>query len=174
MSGSIKSLSGLFATSDFMIPFVLDDLTDDDARKRSRGDSGPSIAWTIGHLMRSRIWVLNLLGIERDNPYEEAFGKGAATDGADYPPLGELREQWDAIDAELIAALSGLSEEVLDTVLEEGWHAEQTKRDQVVFFAWHEGYHMGMIGAQRKAMGYPGPAERIMAARAEAAESSEG
>jgi len=60
MSGSIKSLSGLFATSDFMIPFVLDDLTDDDARKRSRGDSGPSIAWTIGHLMRSRIWVLNL------------------------------------------------------------------------------------------------------------------
>ena len=78
------------------------------------------------------------------------------------------------LDAEFIGALSELSEEVLDTVLEEGWHAEQTKRDQVVFFAWHEGYHMGMIGAQRKAMGYPGPAERIMAVRAESSESAEG
>jgi len=167
MSGSVKTLLGLFGTSDFMVPIVLDDLSEADARKRSRGDSGPSIAWTIGHLMHSRVWVLNALGVERDNPYEQAFGKGAATDGADYPSLGELRAQWDALAAQLMSALAEVDEDTLETVLEDGWHAEQTKRDQVVFFAWHEGYHMGMIAAMRKAMGYPGPAERIMAKRAE-------
>lgn len=167
MSGSVKTLLGLFGTSNFMVPIVLDDLSEADARKRSRGDSGPSIAWTIGHLMHSRVWVLNSLGVARDNPYEEAFGKGAATDGADYPTLVELHAQWDSLDAELMNALADVEEGTLDMVLEEDGHAEQTKRDQVVFFAWHEGYHMGMIGAMRKAMGYPGPAERILAKRAE-------
>ncbi len=81
-----------------------------------------------------------------------------------------------------MAAVSALSEAELDARLEEGWHEEQTLRDQVVFFAqtlrdqvvffaWHEGYHLGGLGQIRKALGLPGPAERVMAVRrAEAGE----
>ena len=46
-----------------------------------------------------------------------------------------------------------------------GAHDEKSLRDQVTFLAWHEGYHMGALGALRKEMGYPGPAEKAMAAR---------
>jgi uncharacterized damage-inducible protein DinB len=52
----------------------------------------------------------------------------------------------------------------------DGAHEERSLRDQMVFFAWHEGYHMGALGAQLKALGYLGPAEKVMAARRARAE----
>ena len=67
-------------------------------------------------------------------------------------------------------ALSELSEGDLDATPEDGWHAEQTLRDQLVFFFWHEGYHLGAVGQIRKALGLLGPAERIMAMRPSEAE----
>jgi len=35
--------------------------------------------------------------------------------------------------------------------------------DAVAFFTFHEAYHVGALGAIRKAMGLPGPAELVMA-----------
>ncbi len=169
--GGAKTLAGLFGMTEFMIPMVLDDLTDEQAVARPRGEGGPSIAWTVGHLLNYRIFMLNRFGRARDNPYEEKFGNVPASDGADYPSLAELRGAWDQVSQDFMAAVSALSEAELDARLEEGWHEEQTLRDQVVFFAWHEGYHLGGLGQIRKALGLPGPAERVMAVRrAEAGE----
>ena len=165
MSGSATTLGGLYGTTDFMIPMVLDDLTDEQARTRPRGEGGPSIAWTIGHLLNYRIFMLNRFGAERENPYEEKFGDVPATDGSDYPSLAELRAAWDDLASDFMAALGALSEEELGARLQDGWHAEQVLRDQIVFFAWHEGYHMGAIGQIRKELGLLGPAERVQAAR---------
>ena len=36
MSDTSKTLMGTFGTTDYLIPLVLEDLSDDDARKRSR------------------------------------------------------------------------------------------------------------------------------------------
>ena len=80
--------------TDFLMPLVLDDLSDEQARERSRGEVGPSIAWTVGHLLYYRVHVLNLLSEESENPYEASFGKAAATDGSDYPSVAELGEYW--------------------------------------------------------------------------------
>ena len=44
MTGTTQTLTGTFGTTDFLIPPVLDDLTDEDARKRSRGEEGPSMS----------------------------------------------------------------------------------------------------------------------------------
>ena len=171
MAESAQSLADMFGMTEFMIPMVLDDLTEEQARERPRGEGGPSIAWTIGHLLNYRIFMLNEFGDGRSNPYAERFGNVPATDGSDYPTLAELRAAWDEVSADFMGALSGMSEAQLDTKLEGGPHAERSRRDQVVFFAWHEGYHMGAVGQIRKELGLPGPAERVMAARQAEAEA---
>jgi uncharacterized damage-inducible protein DinB len=167
MDGSAKTLAGLYGMTEFMIPMVLDDLSDDEACARPRGEGGPSIVWTIGHLLSYRIFMLKRFGSELDDPYAEKFRDAPATDGSDYPSMAELRAAWEAVSGDFMDAVSSLSEEQLDAPLEDGWHEEQVLRDQVVFFAWHEGYHMGAIGQVRKALGLLGPAERVMATRAE-------
>ena len=163
MSETAKTLMGTFGMTDFLMPLVLEDLSDEDARKRSRGGEGPSIAWMVGHLMHYRYYVMSVLGHERVDPAGETFTH-AASDGSDYSTTAELREQWEALAPDFQAALLSKTED--------DWNAsgtgardEKSLRDQVTFFAWHEGYHMGALGALRKEMGYPGPAEKVMAAR---------
>lgn len=153
-----------FGTTDYLIPMVLQDLTDADARMRARGDEGPSIAWMVGHLLHYRLHVMALLGEERDNPWEERFHTAEATDGKDYPSVAELREAWDRVSRDFAAVMASQSEDGFDR-LAVGAHEERSVRDQIVFFAWHEGYHMGALGAQLKRLGYPGPAEKVTAAR---------
>ena len=165
MSGSVETLMGLFDMTDFLMPLVLDDLSDEHARKRSRGEEGPSIAWTVGHLLHYRIYVLGLLGEERENPYSEKFGNAAATDGSDYPSLADLTAEWQSVGDDFRQALTSKSEEQFDFVSDGGAHGEKSLRDQVVFFAWHEGYHLGALGAIRKSLGLLGPAEKVMALR---------
>ena len=163
MSDTAKTLMGTFGTTDYLIPLVLEDLSDDDAKKRSRDGEGPSIVWIIGHLLHYRYYVMSLLDHERVDPHGETFTQ-TASDGSDYPTIGVLQEQWGALGSDFHAALMSQSEEHWDAV-GTGAHEERSLRDQVIFFAWHEGYHMGALGALRKEMGYPGPAEKVMAAR---------
>lgn len=165
MSASADTLIGSFAITDMLIPLVLNDLSEDDARFRARGEEGPSILWTVGHLLHSRCWVLGTLGTKRDNPWSEHFGMTPATDGADYPSISETLNAWEELRVELVRVLSDATEEELATTPEKGWHEGQTVRDQVTFFGWHEGYHVGVIGALRKELGYKAPSEKIMEAR---------
>lgn len=163
MSETAKTLMGTFGMTDFLVPLVLEDLTDDDARKRSRDGGGPSIAWMVGHLMHYRYYVMSMLGDERTGPYGETFTQDA-TDGSDYPTSAELQEKWAALATDFQATLMSKSEDEWEAA-GAGAHDEKSLRDQVTFFAWHEGYHMGALGALRKDMGYPGPAEKVMAQR---------
>lgn len=61
----------------------------EDGRKRARGEEGPSISWTVGHLLSSRVYVLDVLTEGRENPYEQRYASVSATDGSDYLTLGE-------------------------------------------------------------------------------------
>ena len=159
------SLAAVFGMTDFMVPMVLGDLAEEQARARPRGEGGPSIAWTVGHLLYCRISLLNRFGGQRENPYQTRFGNVAASDGSDYPSLDELRSAWDEVATDFSQALTGLTDEALDEVLTDGWYEGQTLRDQVVFLAWHEGYHFGAVGQIRKQLGLPGPAERVQEVR---------
>lgn len=163
MSDTAKTLMGSFGMTDFLVPLVLEDLSEEDARKRSRDGDGPSIAWTVGHLLHYRCNVMTLLGDERVDFAGETFTQ-AATDGSDYPTIAELLERWGALAADFQAALMSKTEDDW-SASGTGAHGEKSLRDQVTFLAWHEGYHMGALGALRKDMGYPGPAEKAMATR---------
>ncbi len=169
MSETTKTMAGTFGTTDFLIPLVLEDLSDEVARTRTRGGEGPSISWAVGHLLHYRYHVLNLLGDNRESPFGEMF-TGEANDGDEYPTVADMQRQWTEVAELFHAALNGKTEVEWDSG-GEGAHDEKSLRDQVVFFGWHEGYHMGAIGAQRKEMGLPGPAEKVMAMRQAAAEA---
>ncbi len=90
MTGTAQTLMGTFGTTDFLVPLVLGDLSDEDARRRSRDGEGPSITWTVGHLMHYRYHVMSMLGDERGDPSGDTFAQ-AATDGSDYPTIDELQ-----------------------------------------------------------------------------------
>ncbi len=164
-SGGARALGGMFAMTDFMIPMVLDDLTEDQALARPRGEGGPSIAWSIGHLLHYRVFMLSRMGLERDNPFTELFGNTTATDGEGYPSVVVLRAAWTEISEEIAGAFDGVTENALDAVLDDGWDEGQTLRDLLLFFAWHEAYHLGAVGQLRKQMGLLSPSERVMEAR---------
>jgi uncharacterized damage-inducible protein DinB len=175
MSSGVKSLAGIFGMTDFMIPIVLDDLTDEQACARARGEGGPSILWSVGHLLHYRCFMLGRFGQAHgaSERLESLFASTAASDGSDYPSLNGMRDLWDEISIDFMSALMELTEDRLETRLQEGWRPDQTLRDQLVFFAWHEGYHLGAIGQIRKDLGLAGPAERVMALR-EASSGGEG
>lgn len=158
-----------FGMTDYLIPMVLEDLTDEDARKRARDDEGPSIAWMVGHLLHYRHHVMELLGAERENPWKEQFADADATDGSDYPTVAELRDAWQRVADDFAEVMASTTDADFQRPVD-GAHEEQTLRDQIVFFAWHEGYHMGALGAQLKRLGYLGPAEKVMAVREARAE----
>lgn len=166
MTRSAQTLATLFGTIDFLVPLVLDDLTEEQARARSRDRQGPSIAWSLGHLLHFRNDALALLGAPKEDAYGERFASTAATDGEGYPTLDTLRGDWDRAAAALAAALEKATEDSLDAQAT-GPHDVKTVRDRLAFLAFHEGYHLGAIGALRKALGLPGPAELAMAGQAE-------
>jgi uncharacterized damage-inducible protein DinB len=164
MANSAASLMTIFGTTDYLIPLIVEDLSDADARARAREGDGPSIAWHLGHLLSYRVNGLNLLGQTVDNPYEAAFGTSPATDGRDYPTTAELGAQWASVSERFMAALGSATEEDLQAPAPGGAHAEECVRDKFAFFAFHEGYHTGSIAALQKELGKSSPPKKIMAA----------
>ena len=62
MEGLLHPIIALHGMSSRILATGIGDLTDPDAKARSRGGSGPSIAWTVGHLCHYKVKVLELLG----------------------------------------------------------------------------------------------------------------
>src|SRR6185436_18425845 len=58
MDGLTRPIIALHGVSNSILTTAIGDLTDQDAKTRSRGGTGPSIAWTTGHLCHYKIKVL--------------------------------------------------------------------------------------------------------------------
>jgi hypothetical protein len=140
-----------------LLPFLLSDVTDEIARKRVRDGGGPSIAWTVGHLLEYRCELLGLLGVERKRPFAVDFTQSGATDGLDYPATAELRAAWEQLQAELTAALESASDDAVRRVERvKGTSTELQVLESIVGFAWHEAYHIGALVGLRMSLGLPG------------------
>lgn len=153
MDSLVRPIIGTYQISNGILATSIRDLSDQDAKQRSRNATGPSIAWTIGHLCNYKIQVLGLLGNPRENPYKAKFESAPATDGADYPPLAELAAQFASLNAEVCAALESSAARLEEVMPNSGPHAEKRVLDTVLFLAWHEAYHVGSVGYIRKELG---------------------
>ena len=155
MGSMAKALLEQFRFTHFIMGRVASDLRNEDAFTRTRDGRGASISWVIGHLCSYRYKVMNLLGAGVIDPFEK-FSTEAASDGATYPDIGQLLSSWN----ETHEATEGVLEDVTDEQLlaampgDGGPHQEKKVLDTIVFFAWHEAYHMGTIGMMRLEQGY--------------------
>jgi|SRR6185295_13071263 uncharacterized damage-inducible protein DinB len=165
MDPAARPIIGLYELSHRMLTLAAGDLSDQDARTRSRGGTGPSIAWTIGHLCHHKVQVLELLGQPRQNPFAATF-EGAATDGQAYPPLAELVASFSALNGEVCAALAAAGDRLDAPAPDAGPHGEKRLAETILFLAWHEAYHLGGIGAIRRDQGRTAIADLVRALQA--------
>ena len=147
-----RPIIALYGLSNSILAAGISDLSDEHAKARSRGGTGPSISWTIGHLCHHKIKVLELLGRPQENPFASTF-ENAATDGAGYPPLADLAASFSALTSELCTALAFSADRLEAAMPGAGPHDEKRILDTVLFFAWHEAYHLGAIGTIRREQG---------------------
>ena len=155
MGPMARPIAESYHVGNFIVNLVTSDLTEEQARRRSRGGEGGSISWIIGHLLHYRCQTMELLGKRVENPYEEQFGSKGADDGASYPPVAELVEQWGRIAGELDEVLEKVTDDQLMGPIEGSPHGEKKVLDTVSFFAWHESYHFGALGVIRRELGLP-------------------
>ena len=153
MDALVRPIVGLYGLSNGILATSIADLSEQDAKARSRGGTGPSIAWTIGHLCHYKIQALGLLGHATESSFAATFEQTPATDGADYPALADLAARFAALHAELSTALDTSTARLEAPMPGAGPHDEKRILDKVLFLAWHEAYHIGSIGAIRKELG---------------------
>ena len=143
MTSVLKPIAGSLRTTDFLLPICLDDLRAADVETRVRGGEGPSIEWQTAHMLQHRRGILELLG------------------GASEPA------DWREVAAALEAAMEAATDETLARGVVSGVHGgAETVLDSIIFLVWHEAYHMGSLVAIRKELGYPSPAEILIARKA--------
>lgn|SRR5262245_27530018 len=164
MTHLVRPFVELLAFNDFFVNTVTRDLDDDLARRRVR-DGGPSIAWTLGHLLKNRAQMADAVGgVIR---LERASRIGAtATDGRDYPLIRQLREEWQTASTLLVSALGSRTDDDLTRDLKGTRlpHGERRPIDALRFYVWHETYHCGHIGLIRTHFGLQPVAALVAAA----------
>lgn len=163
MDPLVRPIIALYGLSNGILRAGIGDLSDENAKTRSRGGTGPSISWTIGHLCHHKIKVLELLGQSGENRFASTFEQ-AATDGAGYPPLADLAASFSALNTELCTALASSADRLEAAMPGAGPHGEKRVLDTVLFFAWHEAYHIGAIGTIRREQGRRAIAELVRGA----------
>jgi hypothetical protein len=127
----------------------------DAARTQIAGDVNPPL-WLAGHLLDSRKYLLELFGVERELPFGTTF-REKYDPSADYPGMDEIKEKWGAISDELFEKMAAASDDHFDTPID--WNipvSDKTVRGAVLFYTYHEAYHMGQISYARRGMGMDG------------------
>lgn len=153
----IRPLVDTLTFNDYIVKIATGDLNDDLGRRRLRSDGGASIAWTLGHGLYHRAEMARVMGCEwpLDQPDLECFSRVGATEGQDYPRLHELVTVWTNASALLLPAMAAVTDADLmqERVGSNLPHGERRLLDALVFYVWHEVYHLGHIGVLRSHFG---------------------
>ena len=155
MNAAMETVANTLAIGDHF--FVNSIATmDDDALRRRVVDNTNSVLWLAGHLLNMRMYLLGLFGDDRKLPWEQKF-KDAYDPSADYPSMAELKEKWvsiaEALQKQMRAASDDHFEKAIDWNLPNG---DKTVRGACLFYAYHEGWHLGQVAYARKGMGMAG------------------
>jgi len=129
----------------------------DDAavRERVAGEVNP-IIWLAGHLLLSRNYLLGLFGKARDLAFESKF-TSKYDPAAEYPSMATLESAWIDVSDALLKHMRKASDDHFSKRID--WNipnGDKTVRGAVLFYTYHEGWHMGQIAYARKGMGMDG------------------
>lgn len=155
MSPEMKTCMNMFQAGSAFFEQGIATLDEESARRQVAGDVNP-ILWLAGHLLDSRKYLLDLLGGEQEMPFGDTF-RSKYDAAKEYPSLAAIKSKWEAISGQLFEKLESADdarfEESIDWNLPIG---DKTVRGALLFYTYHEGYHMGQISYARRAMGMDG------------------
>lgn len=125
----------------------VEDITDDEARAMPHGLS--PILWQLGHLVASDAGYLRRAGgrVEPPAGYAGLFATGTGG-AADYPPLGEVRAVFEAVQRGLLEAAR-----TADLALPVEGRSYRTVGEVLTFTPYHRGYHIGKMTTLRALLG---------------------
>lgn len=100
----------VFNMNDRLFINALDGVTDAQATERLSDHNNPLI-WIATHTLFARYNLLNLLGDQTPNPYNEQFGNFRAFDPNDkFPTLDALKAEWQQLAPKIKQAFEQVSE----------------------------------------------------------------
>lgn len=133
---------------------VILNISDEEANQQMSENTN-SLAWIAGHTLDIQYNLAALLGVTTENPYAEQFGFGKPFDPkADYPSLGTMQADWDALTPKITQALDEMTEAQLSA--EPPFpipFPEQSIRGLLGFQMHHLGYEIGQMALYRKFLG---------------------
>ncbi len=137
---------------------VLDGFTDEETNRRLFGDQKMNhVKYLAGHLLNSQYGLALAAGLDPEVKWNELFavmGKSRARDDAAYPPIEEIKTEWNRLNMPLRKGLKGLTNEDLTEEPPAPFHkVADSKGELWAFINHHIAYHIGQIGILRKGFG---------------------
>lgn len=159
MTPAMQTVSNTFGLGDRLFHEGVATLGDDEARRAVVDNTNPAV-WLAGHLLNSRKYLLELFGENRELPWESKF-RDKYDPSTEYPAMSELASAWTDISESLRSRMAQASES--DFSREIDWelpNGDKTVRGALLFYAYHEAWHLGQIAYARKGMGKEGLVRR--------------
>jgi len=120
--------------------------------------AGNCMNWVAGHVIASRNPILDLVGRDPVWTTETAkmYARGAALrDPAAAEPFESILAMWDVSQREILRGLETMDPESFAARREIGVPGDNVG-EYLAFFQFHEAYHLGQLGLQRRLAGKPG------------------
>jgi uncharacterized damage-inducible protein DinB len=139
----------------------LQDITHEESLRAPRG-GGNCLNWVLGHLVGSRQNMLELLGQDPSWSEEQMqhYRRGAPpmTDSEGAAEFGRLLQDFDACQEPLLAALEAVTPAQLAAKVPRSpfGNREETVGSLLAGLVFHEAYHVGQTGLQRRLLGKEG------------------
>ncbi len=119
-------------------------------------DRANSMQFILGHLTTYRYSIVQTLAGEVSCPFGELFIRGVEPRPAvEYPEVNRIFPIYRDISKELLERLTSSPEVLLMKELPRRFpNGENTVLGGLSFYALHDSYHVGQLGAVRKLLGY--------------------
>ena len=120
------------------------------------------VVWTLGHLAATYAWFCTLTDPKAapnlPDSYNGLFGMGSKPlpDAGKYPPLAELRKNYDTAFSAFAKTVEALGDgDCWSACASDSGGFASSKLDAAYKCAWHDGWHLGQVSDLRRALGLP-------------------
>ena len=150
----------LFAINNNVLKVNTEDVTHEESLIRPTS-GGNCINWAVGHLLRSRQFLLKVALKDWSIPpeVEKAYERGSSGDDFHlFPQFPELLAMWDETQTLLDEALTALTADQLHQIEPPfgDFSRPDTRERRILFLHFHESYHLGQLGLMRRLLGKEG------------------
>ncbi len=124
---------------------------------------GNCMNWVVGHIVRGRVMLQTVLGQDPMFDLDELaiYNDKPLANANRAMPIEELLKRFDALQDPLATGLAGVPAEMLSkkAPFSPANNPDETVGSLLAAFLFHEAYHVGQTGIQRRGLGKRGAVE---------------